>query len=113
MVETKILEVRDQGTFIPVLAVNMNSVNPVHAWFLRRMGYPNDGRPNVGITRLDANGGPFWNDPFGWSKSARTIPTAHELIIAKWNELRDGDVVCVETILGERQHPKISERLTT
>ena len=112
MLETKILEVRDLGTFIPIIAVNMNSDDKMQRWYLRRMGYPNDGRPNIAITRLDANGGPFWNDPYGWSREARTMPVAHEFIIEKWRDLKDGDVICVETILGERSQPKISERFT-
>jgi hypothetical protein len=130
-VETKILEIRDSGTFIPVLCVNMNpdidhievsAGSPVERikeraeryraqeWYLSRCGYPCDGRPNIAITDLNANGRPFWNDPYAWKSDARTFPTAHHYIIDNWATLKDGDVVCVETILGERETPKVSER---
>lgn len=106
--ETKILEIRDKGTMIAALCVNMNPANDVQRYYLRRYGYPCDGRPNIMVTH--ANGGQkASNDPYEWG--GRTWPYAHNYIIEHWDELKDGDVVCVETILGERQSPKISERL--
>jgi len=108
----KILEIRDSGTFIPVVAVDMNPANAVQHWYMRRLGYPCDGRPNIAIAHLDAGGQPFCNDPYGWAGGARTYPVAHEYIIDHWAELSDGDVICVEHILGERETPKVSERLT-
>lgn len=36
--------------------------------------------------------------------------TAHKYIEENWDALKDGDVVCVEHILGERETPKVSER---
>jgi len=118
----KALELRDEGTFIPLLAVDMNpagSVAPVRAgenpeaqrYLLRRCGYPCDGHPNIVVTRLDGNGYAT-NDPYGWKGSQRTFPVAHAYIIQHWNELRDGDVVDVSFILGETKHPKLSERVS-
>jgi len=111
---TKALEIRDEGTFIPMLAVDMNpSLDDTFSgqhYLLRRCGYPCDGRPNILITRLSADGTPAWNDPYGWG--GRTFPVAHEWIIEHWNELRDGDVVDVQFILGETTAPKISERIS-
>jgi hypothetical protein len=110
--QIKILEVRDCATLIPMLCIDMNEpANEAQRWYMRRMGYPLDGRPNIAITHLRAGGDPLWNDPYGWRGGARTYPVAHEYIIEHWTELRDGDVVCVETIAGERDTPKISERL--
>ncbi len=127
---TKLLEIRDKGTFIPVLAVDMNSEpdpmveelardeadlgpslqdHAARTYLLRRCGYPCDGRPNIGITHLSADGKPFWNDPYGWG--GRTYPVAHNFIIEHWAELRDGDVVDVQFILGETAAPKKSERV--
>jgi hypothetical protein len=107
----KILEIRDSGTFIPVLAVLMDEpANEAQRYYLRRCGYPLDGYPNVAITSLHADGDPFWNDPYGWRSGARTYPVAHNYIIKHWAELKDGDVICVEFILGERPEPKVSER---
>jgi hypothetical protein len=131
--QVKILEIRDSGTMIPALCIDMNPTREdigelvadrpadqvrerldrhrAQQWYMRRLGYPCDGRPNIAITHLAANGTPFWNDPYGWRTDARTYPVAHNYIIDHWHELKDGDVVCVETILGERETPKVSERL--
>ena len=108
----KILEVRDKATFIPVVAIDMNPENDEQRFYLRRMGFPCDGQPNIAIFHANCGGDPVWNDPYGWRGGARTYPVAHEYIIKHWHDLKDGDVVCVETILGERSTPKVSERIT-
>src|SRR5262245_27101303 len=118
----KALEIRDEGTFIAVLAVDMNpdktlgSVEGIERfarqrYLLRRCGYACDGRPNVIVTRLDGNG-QATNDPFAWGAYVRTFRVAHDYIIDHWNELKDGDVVDVEFILAESAAPKRSERET-
>lgn len=108
--KTKVLELRDSGTFIALLAVDMNPTEQGELYLLMRCGYASDGEPNIAITRLDANGSPCWNDPYGWQGGARTFPIAHNYIIEHWNELTNGDVVDVEWILGERTTPKQSEQ---
>jgi hypothetical protein len=110
-VETKLLEIRDRATFIATFAVNMNGVSPEERYLLRREGYPCDGRPNIAITRLGADGGPFTNDPY--QQKGRTMPVAHHYILDHWDELKNGDVVDVEFILGEKPTKKVSERFTT
>jgi len=113
--DTKILEIRDSGTFIPVLCVDMNpcrELNDAHRaqyYYMRRAGYPCDGRPNIAIAKLSMDGEPAWNDPYGWK--GRTMAVAHNFILEHWPKLKDGDVIDVEFILGERSQPKISERL--
>lgn len=115
--QTKALEIRDEGTFIPALAVDMNpslGVFPerceAQRYLLRRCGYPCDGRPNIILTRLDGVGEAS-NDPYAWS--GRTWPVAHHYIIEHWAELHDGSVVDVQYILGETKQPKISEHIET
>lgn len=105
--ETKILEVRDAATFIPVLATAMKSDNPIEKWYLKRTGYSRN-RPLVMI--VPTYGGRAEYDPYKWGESPRTLFIAHEYIEENWDSLKTGDVVCVETILGERGAPKISER---
>jgi len=117
--DVKILEVRDEGTMFGLLCVDMNpsvSFNGIDGvdrqaaqhYQLRRCGYPCDGRPNIAITHLSANGRPVWNDPFGWKD--RTYAVAHKYIIEHWRDLQDGDVIDVSFILGETTTKKISER---
>lgn len=127
--KVKILELRDDGTFIALLAIDMNPDKPYpdngsfatvadfkdsveasasQLALLLREGYPCDGRPNVAISRLTAND-TMSNDPYSWG--GRTMPVAHAYIIEHWNELKDGDVVDVQFILGETAAPKVSERI--
>ena len=124
--QVKLLEIRDEGTFIGVLCVDMNpseedytrlsdgevrEIYDAQRYLLRRVGYPCDGRPNIAITEVSASGKPCWNDPYGWG--GRTMPVAHKYIIENWESLHDGDVVDVSFILGESNAPKVSERITT
>ncbi len=113
--QTKILEVRDEGTFIPVLCVNMapDALAGPEVWeaqrhYLRRCGYPCDGRPNIAVTNLNMDGGRATNDPYGWTN--RTMAVAHQHILDNWAYLKDGDVVDVQHILGETPVAKVSER---
>jgi|ERR1039458_7000887 hypothetical protein len=108
--QVKLLELRDKGTFIPLLCVDMNPDNDDQRYLLRRVGYPCDNRPNVVITSANADGGAASNDPYSWG--GRTFPVAHKYIIEHWVDLRDGDVVDVSFILGETKAPKVSERKT-
>ena len=106
--KAKVLEIRDEGTFIPALAVDINPDTPEQLYLMRRCGYPCNGKPNIVLTNLNADGGKARNDPYAWS--GRTYPVAHNYIIEHWNELKDGDVIDVSFILGETEAPKISER---
>jgi len=108
--KTKILEIRDSGTFIPVVATDMNPDSDEQRFYLRRSGFPCDGSPNIAIAHIRASGDPFWNDPYGWP--SRTYQVAHDYIITNWATLKDGDVIDVEFILGITAAPKVSERLT-
>jgi hypothetical protein len=106
----KALELRDEGTFIPILCVDMNPHNDgsiAQRYLLRRCGYACDYEPNIIMTRLDGSG-KATNDPYAWG--GRTYPVAHEYIIKHWRDLRDGDVVDVQFILGETTQRKRSER---
>lgn len=108
--QTKLLEIRDRATMIIALAIDMQHDNEVQAWALKRYGYPCDGRPNIMITHATGQRRAS-NDPFFWDD--RTWTEAHHYIIEHWPELKDGDVIDVEFILGETAAPKISERFTS
>lgn len=116
--KSKALEIRDRITFIAALAVDMNPNLPdetrsyeTQRYLLRRCGYACNGQPNIILTRLDGNAKAAFNDPYSYDD--RTWRTAHLYIIKHWSELKDGDVVDVEFILGETDKAKISERLET
>jgi len=104
----KTFELRDKHTFIAVLAIDMNEpANPKQDWLMNRCGYPLDGRPNILLTRLDANDRAT-NDPYAWG--SRTWSVAHHFILEHWRELADGAVIDVEFILGETKICKVSEQ---
>lgn len=106
MLETKLFEVLDTATCVPVLAVRMDigAADDQERYLLRRSGY---GRPLVLLT--ECSGGRCTYDPYDWND--RTFHTAHEYITEHWDELCSGDVVDVEFILGESDAPKPSERV--
>lgn len=113
---TKILEVRDAGTFLPVVAVQMfpedgfgNEKYSRQRYLLRRVGYPCGDRYEAQVVLFRANGdGEALSDPYQWP--SRMMQVAHIHILEKFADLRDGDVVDVEFLLGLRPAPKVSER---
>ncbi len=110
-IESKVLEVRDSGTFIAVLAIRMAGVNPVQEYYFRRCGYPEDGSSVMLMCLYD---GKATNDLYEWASlgmGPRTMPNAHNWILGHYDQLTDGDVVDVQVILGERAEAKVSERV--
>lgn len=102
--ENKVLEVRDSGTHIDVLAIRMQARNGVQDYYIhRRGGYPPNGSC-IAVVRVDDCNGNC--DPYAWSN--RTMATAHHYIYDHFDELADGDVIDVEFILGETQVKKVS-----
>ena len=110
--QTKLLEIRDEGTCILALAIQMAGAGSIAHWFLhQRCGYPEDGSSIMLMCLYD---GLSTNDPYEWparGMGMRTMGTAHNWIIDHFAELLDGDVVDVQVILGETTAPKVSERL--
>jgi hypothetical protein len=116
----KALEIRDKGTFIPALAVSMVAEQgpsisaddtqqyTSQRYLLRRAGYNcNPESPFLVMLTSLYGGRRAEYDVFAWND--RTYHVAHDYITKHWVELRDGDVVDVEFILGETEKPKQSE----
>jgi hypothetical protein len=108
--KTKLLEVRDRGTCIVMLCIDMNPENEMQHLGLKACGYPCDDEPNIVITYAGGNKRAD-NDPYSWGD--RTYVTAHRDIIQNWEGYKDGDVVDVEFLLGETEKPKTSQRFGT
>lgn len=106
--EVKCLEVRDRMTFIPVICIRPVPDNEEQRYLLRRDGYSGNGQERC-IIMIDAQCRGVAYDPYDWEE-ARTRGHAHKFIEDHWHELKDGDVVDVQFILGETPSPKISER---
>ena len=108
--EVKCLELRDSGTLIPVICIRPVADNEGQRYLLRRDGYE-AGDNEQCIIMVDAQCRGVAYDPFDWN-DARTKRTAHLFIREHWHELKDGDVIDVQFIVGETDKPKASERLT-
>lgn len=106
MLLTKVFEVRDRATFIPVIATLMETDNsvPSERYLLMRAGYG----PERCILLTRAEGGESNYDPYNWGRT-RTMPAAHQHIIEHWDSLESGSLIDVEFILGEVATPKLSE----
>lgn len=123
---SKIVEIRDSGTFIPALAVRLGSPNEVERILLGRAGF---GRTmedqSEYIVLCKINGGePCAShiDPFSWGQNPRTMFVAHLYLLNRQGELGTGAekhdgfdalpqgvLIDVEFILGIRETPKVSE----
>ena len=110
MFEAKLLEVRDDGTTIPVLALATDGtgLNEAERWLWERAGYP-VGYPYVLLAQIDGGDGRITCDPHDW-EIGRTLREAHRYVQERFAELSSGDVVDVEFLLGERAAPKLPER---
>lgn len=105
MFETKVLEIRDSGTFIPAIAIRVDNSH----YLSRRAGFVE----HSAILLTDLNGGrKACFDPYDWDGGARTMPVAHDYITKHWDSLVNGDVVDVQFIIGETKEKKLSESVT-
>lgn len=105
--QTKILEIRDRATFIPVLAFATAPTSEAQRYLLARAGFADR---QIIVLRLSGIHTAQY-DPYQWQGGARTMPIAHLYIRENWDTLSDGDVIDVEFISGERKTKKQSERL--
>ena len=107
MKEVKFFEVRDRLTFIPVMAVKSvreDDLNDDENYLLGRAGWTHG---EILLIKLGPPIGKY--SAYDWGN--RTMETVHKHLQQKWFELDSGSVLDVQFILGETDHPKISERL--
>lgn len=109
-IEIKFLEIRDRGTFIGVMAIELQPRSMVMAelYILAKAGYGVQLAPEsqyILYTHLER--GIAYVDPYEWGD--RTNQTAHSYIRDHWASLKSGDVIDVEYILGETTVPKKTE----
>lgn len=113
--QTKLFEIRDTGTFIPVMVTRFESTGisdwDSERWLLSRAGYGNaESQKNYYfLQRINSGSGHGSSDSFDHG-GARTLEVAHDYIKKHWDDLSSGAVIDVEFILGETEKPKISER---
>jgi hypothetical protein len=113
MLTTKMIEIRDSGTFIPVIATKMVSISPDERYLLVHAGYGED-EPLILITEIDGSSDLISHyDPDEWAwESNLTLSQAHKYIAEHFDEIPNCGVVDVEYIRGDRAQPKQPQRLT-
>lgn len=107
----KTFEIRDAATFFGALAIKLEPSCEADRYLLARSGYGTDMERQseyVLFTRLDGTG-PCYYDPFEWGMVPRTMAVAHRYVNEHFDELKSGDVIDVEFILGETKVKKITE----
>ncbi len=112
--QTKTFEIRDSGTFIPVLATKMRPDTEQDRYLFGRTGYgltADEQAKYVIVVKIDGSGFGANYDPYSWPGGARTMREAHHYIIDKFDELESGAVIDVQFILGETESPKTSEAM--
>ena len=100
--ETKIFEIRDDATCIPVLATKMIGKTERQKKLLRRVGF--DEYPLIQVTHIEDHQSSWY--AFDWPN--RTMNAAHREIQEKFDDLRDGQVIDVRVYLGEQAEPALT-----
>jgi hypothetical protein len=106
--ETKLFEVRDRATLIPVIAIRLGGDNESERYLLARVGYGRTSEEQqdyilyAGLEYFDMQSDPY-------KQTNRTRHESHKYIHEHWDELSSGDVIDVEFILGETDVKKESE----
>ncbi len=111
--QVKMFELRDRGTFIPIMCVRLECSSEEERYLLARGGWGrtnDDFREHIVFIPMSGDVRSAWSDPYDHSDVVRTYREAHFYVIKNWDKLKSGDVICVEFILGERSKPKTSER---
>ena len=101
--EYKLLEIRDRGTSIPALAIEISGKD---GYLAKRAGFEGQ---CIYLLKLATQEAKY--DAYDWDmRAGRTMRFAHQFIIRDWNDLKSEDVIDVEFMLGETDTPKVSER---
>lgn len=114
--EVKLFEIRDRATFIPAMAVKLDSnCSGQEDWLLSRAGYgPCNSKDRYYVYLTNLVDGTTQYDPYRWEYRlggfSRTMTSVHRYILDHFDGLVSGQVIDVEFILGESTAPKESER---
>lgn len=113
--ETKLIEVRDIGTRVEVLAIRLGSTNEAEQFILASAGY---GRGpwefSTYVLLIDLNTPlRIWLNSTECDmahRMTRTYPITHKELEDHWDKYQSGDVLDVQFVLGETTEPKKSDR---
>jgi hypothetical protein len=108
MIEHKTIQIRDRATCIPAVAFKFaldSDTTDREIQALKRVGFggPREWPNYTMVMKLSDMETRY--DSFQWPNQ-RTMGTAHRHIEIHWDEIKSGDVVDVEFILGETPERK-------
>jgi hypothetical protein len=110
----KTFEIRDSGTTIPVMAINLQTDNEADRFIIARGRFGKTAEQHQSyvylIHLMDQR---CSYDEFTWGTGGSgdgTLQEAHRYIIKHFFELESGEVIDVEYILGINSTKKVSER---
>ncbi len=110
----KLFEVRDRGTFIPVMAIKLQPENDQHQYLLSTSGFGESAEQQgkyVMLLPLSSGSGVWTTDPYDFMGPGRTLKEVHDFIIFNCDDLEEGAVIDIEFVLKEVDQPKQSQRL--
>lgn len=98
MIETKLLEIRDHGTFIPAIAIRVENggTESRQDQLIGRAGF----RVSPGVYLMRMVDARAQCDPYEWGND-RTHKAVHDWLYNFWHDVQDGGLVDVRVILGE------------
>ncbi len=108
--QCKTLEIRDEGTHIPALAIKLDPGTDRDHYCFARAGFGTEPLSQgrfvllIKLATMEAK-----HDPHAW-RDSRTMGSAHEYILHNWDDLESGQVLDVRHILGESPKPAISDQ---
>lgn len=89
---SKVVEIRDSGTFIPALAVRLGSPNERERYLLARSGFGHTFEDQSEyIVLVKINGGEpcaAHIDPFSWGQNPRTMFVAHLYLLGRFEDIQ-------------------------
>jgi len=106
--DVKTFEIRDEATFIPVVAVCCCDPNEADQYLLDRAGYGFPFDQLVFVSKISGGFCQMQFEPHDWNSNTMTV--AHKHIIDMWETLNSGDVIDVEFLLDKTEVAKTSER---
>lgn len=111
--ETKTIEIRDTATFIPALAVLLRAPEDEEhpaRYLFRRGGWSDDLTEPVNVLLMHLQTNRCEVEHFRWN--SRTMAEAHSYLERNWRNIKCGQVIDVEFLLGITKEPKVSEEVT-
>ena len=106
----KFLEIRDRATCITAIAVKFSPESEQERWLLMTAGFGNlvvEQQEYVLFGSINGGARDIFTDPY--KQQDRTMHTAHLFVRKNFDDLKNGQAIDVEFILGETDKPKTTD----